>query len=163
MAGYVHRVGELLEWLQTPDSDTGAGSCAADSVAPLGSVRVSVEGDGALVIDNLTVTDPTGRPLLAGVSFAVHRGGYPQSLFITGKSGCGKSTLLRVIAGLCDSASVPPTGCVTRPQLLSEVLAVAVGASGSPVRVVLAVADACSILYFTTCTIPIAPFLCCVK
>jgi putative ATP-binding cassette transporter len=50
-----------------------------------------------LVVKNLALFRPNGKPLLAPVSFTLTPG---DSVLITGPSGCGKSTLLRALAGL---------------------------------------------------------------
>lgn len=54
-----------------------------------------------LVGTNLTVSRG-GRPVLAGVSFAVAAGG---ALAVVGPNGAGKSTLLRAVAGLLQPLS----------------------------------------------------------
>lgn len=48
-------------------------------------------------LHELALDTPDGRPLLAGLDFAVPLGG---NLLVTGPSGSGKSHLLKVIAGL---------------------------------------------------------------
>lgn len=50
-----------------------------------------------LVVADLALFRPDGRPLLAPVNFTLTPG---DSVLITGPSGCGKSTLLRALAGL---------------------------------------------------------------
>jgi vitamin B12/bleomycin/antimicrobial peptide transport system ATP-binding/permease protein len=50
-----------------------------------------------LVVSNLALFRPDGKPLLAPVNFTLTPG---DSVLITGPSGCGKSTLLRALAGL---------------------------------------------------------------
>ncbi|MDF3059627.1 MAG: hypothetical protein K0R17_3842, partial [Rariglobus sp.] len=50
-----------------------------------------------LVVKNLALFRPNGKPLLAPVNFTLSPG---DSVLITGPSGCGKSTLLRALAGL---------------------------------------------------------------
>lgn len=50
-----------------------------------------------LVVSDLALFRPDGKPLLAPVNFTLTPGG---SVLITGPSGCGKSTLLRALAGL---------------------------------------------------------------
>ena len=50
-----------------------------------------------LVVADLALFRPDGRPLLAPVNFTLSPG---DSVLITGPSGCGKSTLLRALAGL---------------------------------------------------------------
>jgi len=50
-----------------------------------------------LVVANLALFRPNGKPLLSPVNFTLSPG---DSVLITGPSGCGKSTLLRALAGL---------------------------------------------------------------
>ena len=50
-----------------------------------------------LAIDRVDLNLPGGRPLLEGVSLAIHPG---DTALITGPSGGGKSTLFRAIAGI---------------------------------------------------------------
>ena len=50
-----------------------------------------------LVVHDLALFRPDGKPLLAPVNFTLTPG---DSVLITGPSGCGKSTLLRALAGL---------------------------------------------------------------
>ncbi|CAM2858363.1 ABC transporter ATP-binding protein/permease [Rariglobus hedericola] len=50
-----------------------------------------------LVVSDLALFRPDGKPLLAPVNFTLTPG---DSVLITGPSGCGKSTLLRALAGL---------------------------------------------------------------
>ena len=50
-----------------------------------------------LVVNDLALFRPDGKPLLAPVNFTLTPG---DSVLITGPSGCGKSTLLRALAGL---------------------------------------------------------------
>jgi heme exporter protein A len=51
--------------------------------------------------DNLTAVRG-GRPVFAGVSFALRDG---EALAVTGRNGAGKSTLLRLVAGLLTPAA----------------------------------------------------------
>lgn len=54
-------------------------------------------GTGRLVMEELTVNLPDGRPLMAGCQAEIAAA---DRVLITGESGCGKSTLLRTLAGL---------------------------------------------------------------
>jgi ATP-binding cassette subfamily B protein len=77
------RVVELL------DTDAGAPDGTRDAKGLAGAIRA----------DNLGFSHP-GRPVLAGVSFAIPAG---QFVAITGPSGAGKSTLASLILRLCDA------------------------------------------------------------
>src|SRR5690606_30990089 len=61
-----------------------------------GAKPVQGDGDG-LALDDLTLSLPDGRTLVANASAAVAPG---ESLLIRGPSGSGKSTLFRAIAGI---------------------------------------------------------------
>lgn len=65
-------------------------------------------GDGALVLEDVSVLLPDGTPLLAPFSLLLPAG---KRLLVTGSSGCGKSTLLRALAGLWPFG----TGRLVRP------------------------------------------------
>ena len=59
-------------------------------------IREQTGDDGALELQNLSLTLPNGKPLLSA-HHLFHAG---QSILISGPSGSGKSTLLRALAGL---------------------------------------------------------------
>ena len=61
--------------------------------------------EGRLDAENLTVLDPSRRPILANVSFRIEAG---EVVGILGPSGAGKSTLVRALAG----AVIPDGGLV---------------------------------------------------
>ena len=107
MAAYVHRVGELWEWLN------------AESPSSKPRSFVTVDSDAShVVVEGVSVVTPDGRALLQNVSFSVDTTTAYQSLFIQGPSGCGKSTLFRMLAGL-----IPvPAGHMRRPPTLTEAL-----------------------------------------
>ncbi len=51
---------------------------------------------GAVRLDGVSVAAPSGRPILADISFAAAAG---ESIGVIGPSGAGKSTLARILAG----------------------------------------------------------------
>ena len=57
----------------------------------------SSDGANNLVVSDLALFRPDGRPLIAPFSFTVHPG---DSVLVTGPSGSGKSTILRALVGL---------------------------------------------------------------
>ena len=61
--------------------------------------------EGRLDAENLTVLDPSRRPILANVNFSIDAG---EVVGILGPSGAGKSTLVRALAG----AVIPDGGIV---------------------------------------------------
>ncbi|WP_050628521.1 ABC transporter ATP-binding protein/permease [Bradyrhizobium viridifuturi] len=60
-------------------------------------IRVKPAGDSGIELDDLVVTLPDGKPLLAADGFSLP--GNARTL-VTGPSGAGKSTLFRAIAGI---------------------------------------------------------------
>ena len=52
---------------------------------------------GGVIVNNVELDLPGGRPLIAGVNLALEPG---QSMLLSGPSGAGKSTLLRAISGI---------------------------------------------------------------
>jgi len=63
------------------------------------AARLDLAGslDGAIRLSNVTVLDPAGRELVAGVDLDVRAG---QRLMVSAPSGAGKSSLVRAMAGL---------------------------------------------------------------
>ena len=66
-------------------------------------------GTGRLVMEELTVNLPDGRPLMTECQAEIAAA---DRVLITGESGCGKSTLLRTLAGLWPFAA----GKIMRPN-----------------------------------------------
>ena len=60
-------------------------------------IHVKPNGKGAIGLDRLVVSLPSGTPLVAADSFSISGN---ESTLVTGPSGAGKSTLFRAIAGV---------------------------------------------------------------
>ena len=75
-----------------------AGDTPVATVAP----GLSPEASGEIALDNVRVTTPEGRPLLAIEALRVQPG---EALWLSGVSGLGKTTLFKFIAGLWAHAS----------------------------------------------------------
>jgi len=69
---------------------------ARDEAASLDGERGEGEAN-VLSLEDLTLSLPQGRPLLAGARVRLERG---EPVLLTGPSGAGKSTLFRAIAGI---------------------------------------------------------------
>jgi putative ATP-binding cassette transporter len=68
-----------------------------DRRAAATAIRVEHASEPAIEVENLTVTDRSGRVLIAGADLSVRPG---EKVLVMGESGIGKSTLIRAIAGL---------------------------------------------------------------
>jgi ABC-type uncharacterized transport system fused permease/ATPase subunit len=118
LMGTTRRVGELEAWLRQTTADNGAAPAAVKSLGqppaaagPINADAYQVEAReeeedalplGVLLsLRNVSVSTPSGVPLVHGVSLDVEEG---MSLCITGPSGTGKSSLLRAISGLWPAA-----------------------------------------------------------
>ncbi|MGL6235746.1 MAG: ABC transporter ATP-binding protein/permease [Segniliparus sp.] len=74
------------------------------------------EARSGLVVDGMTVRDPSGGALVSDLDVRLEPG---DSLLVKGRSGCGKTTLLRAVAGLWPYASgtnAKPEGALFLPQ-----------------------------------------------
>jgi hypothetical protein len=112
LAGYAHRVGELLEYL-TQERDR----VLQDEPQLPPNVVVSRSQPCEVVVADVAIDSPDGKRLLSHVSLHVRAGGRPQSILIMGRSGAGKSTLLRSV---CVAGEGLARGSVSRPPSLSE-------------------------------------------
>jgi peptide/nickel transport system ATP-binding protein/oligopeptide transport system ATP-binding protein len=82
--------------------------------------RTRVEFDHSLILDNLTVTIPTGDSVVTpadGISLAVRRG---EILGIVGETGSGKTVTCRAMLGLLPTATSGHTGSVSYPRIGPE-------------------------------------------
>lgn len=55
------------------------------------------DDESLLIVDNLTLSTPSGQKLVEGISFSLRRG---ESIGLVGESGSGKSLTLRAVLGL---------------------------------------------------------------
>lgn len=77
-----------------------ADACDATDVSrslAVATITVAASPDRSLRLDNMTVTDPLGVPLVAGITFSAEPG---TSTHITGDTSVGKTTLVRALAGV---------------------------------------------------------------
>src|SRR5262245_46755399 len=90
----------FASWKATVDRLTGFHNAivAAEEESRAGAgPAVIADGSEELVLRNLELGLPTGRPLLSGINASVARG---ERVLIKGPTGSGKSTLFRAIAGI---------------------------------------------------------------
>lgn len=93
------RIMDIVEACDAADGERGAKAQAAS---------VSIDPAGGLSLEAVTVLDPFGAPVLAGLTLALRPG---TSTHIVGDTSIGKSTLTRAIAGLWTGGS----GTLRRP------------------------------------------------
>ena len=77
-----------------------ADACDATDVSrslAVATITVAASPDRSLRLDNVTVTDLLGVPLVAGITFSAEPG---TSTHITGDTSVGKTTLVRALAGV---------------------------------------------------------------
>ncbi len=87
----------LTEWIAVTDR---LDELRAESLAhpnPAQSIRVQRSDRQRIVMRDLDLALPDGRPLLHDINLDIQPG---QRILITGRTGVGKSTLLRVLAGI---------------------------------------------------------------
>ncbi len=100
LSWFVNSFDTLAPWKATVDRLTGFSEAMAAARTAQETERgfdIARSAPSALVLENVEVTLPDGRVLLADVDLSVEKG---QRLVIQGPSGSGKTTLFRVLAGL---------------------------------------------------------------
>jgi len=65
--------------------------------AAQGGIVIGESPDDSIHIEDLSITEPTGRVMIDGPEIVIPRG---QKVLVAGEPGTGKSTLIRAIAGL---------------------------------------------------------------
>ncbi|XP_066281799.1 lysosomal cobalamin transporter ABCD4-like isoform X1 [Branchiostoma lanceolatum] len=107
LAGYTHRIGELLESLEKTEKGTmedltnqstdpgGDDSCENTSLCS----NESTQSNKAFQLESVTLTPPSlqNRVLIRDLTLEIEAG---RNLLIVGNTGSGKSSLLRVLRGL---------------------------------------------------------------
>ncbi|KAI8074129.1 ABC transporter transmembrane region 2-domain-containing protein [Gongronella butleri] len=109
MAGYITRVGELLEAIEAVDRESEFKQASlVTKYIHLKSIQfgklicfcLSLRRDDqeqGIVFDNVTLVSPRDKLIVSDLRLLVSQG---QSIVITGPNGAGKSSLLRALAGL---------------------------------------------------------------
>ncbi|ORX62786.1 ATP-binding cassette sub-family D member 4-like protein [Hesseltinella vesiculosa] len=88
LAGYVARVGELLEAIDAVDQERQFKQV---------SLLVNHHDEPTILFDNVTLLSPRDKLIVTDLNLQVQQG---TSIVITGPNGAGKSSLLRAMAGL---------------------------------------------------------------
>ncbi|KAI8335836.1 ATP-binding cassette sub-family D member 4-like protein [Chlamydoabsidia padenii] len=88
LAGYVARIGELLEAIDQIDNEL-------DSVK-MDSVDQGPRGD-SIVFEKVSLQSPSGKPIVTDLNLEINDG---QHIVLMGPNGSGKSSILRALAGL---------------------------------------------------------------
>jgi putative ATP-binding cassette transporter len=99
LSWFIDAYTQFASWKATVDRLTGFAGALAQVRAEadrLEGERVEAE-NGTLSLEQLSLSLPQGRPLLAASTLEFKRG---EHVLITGPSGAGKSTLFRAIAGI---------------------------------------------------------------
>ena len=97
LSWFVEAYTSLAEWKATVDRLTGFRKSITDSETALPAVHRQESADGALSLDNVSVSLPQGGALIADADARFAPG---EAVLLTGPSGAGKSTLMRVLAGI---------------------------------------------------------------
>ncbi len=94
----VIRRGAVVGTAKPDSTETELASLMVGRAVSLGVTKAATEpGEVRLEVDNLTVFDPDGRPVVNGVSFDVARG---EILAVAGVQGNGQTELTEAILGL---------------------------------------------------------------
>jgi putative ATP-binding cassette transporter len=100
LSWFINAYTSFASWKATVDRLTGfqnAVTRASAQAEAMPGVAVVPAPAGALVLDGVSLSLPTGRPLVAEASLQLGAG---SRVLVRGPSGSGKSTLFRAIAGI---------------------------------------------------------------
>jgi putative ATP-binding cassette transporter len=99
LSWFIDAYTQFAQWKATVDRLTGFSASLAgvrDEADQLDGERVEGEKD-SLAVDQLSLSVPSGQPLLASTSIELRPG---EHVLVSGPSGAGKSTLFRALAGI---------------------------------------------------------------
>ncbi|HWH47642.1 MAG TPA: ABC transporter ATP-binding protein/permease [Burkholderiales bacterium] len=100
LSWFIGAYNSFAAWKATADRLLGfhyAIEKARDDIEQQSGVRQARDGSEELVLDNVALSLPNGKPLMSASNATFKPG---ESLLISGPSGSGKSTLFRAIAGI---------------------------------------------------------------
>ena len=100
LSWFIGAYNSFAAWKATADRLLGfhyAIEKAREDIEQQSGVRQAQDGSEELVLDNVALSLPNGKPLMSASNATIKAG---ESLLISGPSGSGKSTLFRAIAGI---------------------------------------------------------------
>ncbi|MGE5622374.1 MAG: ABC transporter ATP-binding protein/permease [Bacillota bacterium] len=104
LSWFVNAFSRLAEWKASVNRLAGFHAAVTAARHQERGITVERNNVGAILVDRMQLSLPTGQSLTQPLTVEIHRG---QRILVEGPSGCGKSTLFRAIAGIW------PYGCGT--------------------------------------------------